>query len=90
MTERKIPNRQCTGCGEFRPKKELIRVIHTPEGEIVLDETGKKNGRGAYICRNAECLRLARKKKGLEKSLKCAIPDGIYDSLEKELMRCEQ
>ena len=89
MTKKQTPDRKCTGCGEMKPKKELIRVIHTPEGEVELDETGKKNGRGAYICRNAECLKLARKKKGLEKSLKCAISEEIYESLEKELMRSE-
>ncbi len=64
-------------------------MIITPEQEIMLDETGKKNGRGAYICHSAECLRLARKKKGLEKSLKCAIPDEIYLRLEKELEKIE-
>ncbi|MCR5322377.1 MAG: YlxR family protein [Lachnospiraceae bacterium] len=89
MIPRKIPMRKCTGCNELKPKKELIRVIVTPEDEVMLDTTGKKNGRGAYICAKAECLREARKHKGLEKSLKRAIPADVYDSLEKELTRLE-
>ena len=89
MIPRKIPMRKCTGCNEQKPKKELIRVIVTPEDEVMLDTTGKKNGRGAYICAKAECLRAARKHKGLEKSLKRAIPPEVYDSLEEELGRLE-
>ena len=89
MIPRKIPMRKCTGCNELKPKKELIRVIVTPEDEVMLDTTGKKNGRGAYICAKAECLREARKHKGLEKSLKRAIPSEVYDSLEAELRRLE-
>ena len=89
MIPRKIPMRKCTGCNELKPKKELIRVIVTPEDEVMLDTTGKKNGRGAYICAKAECLREARKHKGLEKSLKRAIPSDVYDSLEAELRRLE-
>lgn len=89
MIPRKIPMRKCTGCNEQKPKKELIRVIVTPEDEVMLDATGKKNGRGAYICPRAECLRAARKHKGLEKSLKRAIPPEVYDSLEEELGRLE-
>ena len=89
MIPRKIPMRKCTGCNELKPKKELIRVIVTPEDEVMLDTTGKKNGRGAYICAKAECLREARKHKGLEKSLKRAIPAEVYDSLEAELRRLE-
>lgn len=81
---KKIPMRQCVGCGEMKGKKEMMRVLKTAEGPIVLDVTGKKNGRGAYLCRQAECLRLARKNKGLERSLKVRIPDDIYDNLEKE------
>lgn len=85
ITERKIPVRRCTGCGEHFPKKELIRVLRTPEGEILLDESGKKSGRGAYICKNASCLKKARKAKRLESSLECSIPDEVYDRLEEEL-----
>lgn len=85
MTNRKLPLRKCTGCQEMRPKKELIRVIVTPEDRIELDTTGKKNGRGAYICPDRNCLKLARRNKGLEKSLKKAIPPEVYDLLEEEL-----
>ncbi len=84
MANKKIPMRQCVGCGEMKAKKELIRVIKT-EDEVLLDATGKKNGRGAYICADPECLKKARKSKGLERSLKVAIPDAVYDNLEKEM-----
>ncbi len=83
-TNKKIPMRQCVGCGEMRSKKEMMRVIKTPEDEIALDITGKKNGRGAYLCKSEECLKKARKNKGLERSLKMSIPAEVYDSLEKE------
>ncbi|MBQ1458425.1 MULTISPECIES: RNase P modulator RnpM [Butyrivibrio] len=83
---KKIPMRQCIGCGEMKEKKELIRIIKTPEGELVLDKTGRQNGRGAYICNNAECLAKARKSKGLERSFKQSINAEIYDALEKELL----
>ncbi len=85
MTVRKVPVRRCTGCGEHLPKKELIRVLRTPEGDILLDESGKKSGRGAYICRSAACLKKARKARRLETSLECSIPDNVYDRLEEEL-----
>lgn len=85
MIKKKIPMRQCTGCGEMKNKKDLIRVIKTPESEIVIDFTGKKNGRGAYLCNSLECLKKARKTKAIERSLKTTIPDEIYDQLEKEL-----
>lgn len=84
MANKKIPMRQCVGCGEMKAKKELLRVIKTEDG-VLLDATGKKNGRGAYICANTECLKKARKSKGLERSLKVAIPDEVYDNLEKEM-----
>ena len=84
MANKKIPLRKCVGCNAMKEKKEMIRVIKTPENEIVLDATGRKNGRGAY-CVNPECLRLARKSKGLERSLKTAIPQEVYESLEKEM-----
>lgn len=89
MTEKKIPLRKCTGCNEMKYKKELIRVLKTPEGEIVLDKTGKKNGRGAYLCNSTECFQKARKSKGLERSLQIKIPDEIYEALEKELNAVE-
>lgn len=85
MANKKIPMRQCVGCGEMKSKKELIRVIKTPEEEVVLDTTGRKNGRGAYICADTQCLLKARKSRGLERSLKISIPDAVYESLEKEM-----
>ncbi len=85
MNTRKIPLRKCTGCGEMKSKKDMIRVLKTPEDEIVLDTTGKKNGRGAYICNSLECLRQAIKSRGLERSLKTAIPKEVYEQLESEL-----
>ena len=69
----------------MKPKKELIRVVRSPEGDISLDTTGKKSGRGAYVCPNAECLRLARKSRKLEKSFSCRISDEVYDNMEREL-----
>lgn len=84
-TVKKIPMRKCIGCSEMKSKKELIRVIKTPEGELVLDTTGRKNGRGAYICHSAECLARARKSRGLERAFSMAIPDVLYESLEKEM-----
>ena len=82
---KKIPMRQCVGCREMKPKRELIRVIRTSEDAIQIDATGKKNGRGAYICPKRECLDLAVKSKGLERSLKIAIPKEIYTDFEKEM-----
>lgn len=84
MANKKIPMRQCVGCGEMKAKKELIRVIRTEE-EIQIDATGKKNGRGAYLCANPECLKRARKSKGLERSLKSPISAQVYENLEKEM-----
>lgn len=89
-TKNKIPMRQCTGCREMKNKKEMIRILKTPEDEIVLDATGKKNGRGAYLCPSRECLAKARKNHGLERSLKAAIPDEVFESLEKEFDTIEQ
>jgi len=83
--QKKIPTRKCVGCGEMKEKKELVRVIKTPEDEILFDVTGKANGRGAYICNNAECLRKALKNRGLERSLKSQIPEEVRSRLEKEL-----
>lgn len=89
MVNKKIPMRQCVGCREMKPKRELIRIIHTAEDEILLDVTGKKNGRGAYVCPNRECLSMAMKNKGLERSLKTAIPQEIYEDFEKEMEKLE-
>ena len=82
---KKIPMRQCIGCGEMKSKKELLRILRTQDEEVILDATGRKNGRGAYICPNAECLKRAKKSKGLERSFKMKIADEIYDSLTKEI-----
>ena len=82
---KKIPVRRCVGCQEMKGKKEMIRVIRTPEVDFLLDATGKKNGRGAYLCPSRECLDKARKNKGLERSFKQAIPKEVYEALEKEM-----
>ncbi len=89
MHQKKIPMRMCTGCGEMKPKKELVRVVKSPEGEVFLDLTGKKPGRGAYVCRSAECLKAARKARRLERAFSCRIPDTVYDRMEEELSRNE-
>lgn len=81
---KKIPMRQCVGCGEMKNKREMMRVLKTAEGPIELDTTGRKNGRGAYLCMEKDCLMKARKNKGLERSFKMSIPDEIYEKLEKE------
>lgn len=88
-TIKKVPQRQCIGCGEMKNKKEMIRVIKTPEDQIIIDTTGKKNGRGAYICNSPDCFNKAVKNKGLERSLKISIPTDIYKELEKELIGLE-
>ena len=85
MQEKHIPLRKCIGCGEMIGKKGAVRVVRSKDGEISVDLTGKKAGRGAYICRRLSCLELARKGRKLERGLKCAIPDEIYENLEKEL-----
>lgn len=89
MQVKKVPLRMCTGCNEMKSKKELIRILKTPEEEIVIDVTGKKNGRGAYICRSYECLSKAMKTKALDRSLKIKISAEIYQELEKELKKLE-
>lgn len=89
-TVKKVPMRKCTGCGEMKNKKEMIRVLKTTEDDIVLDVTGKKNGRGAYLCFSRECLSRAIKNRGLEKSLKTQIPQEIYDNLEREMSKVEK
>lgn len=85
MSTKKIPLRQCIGCGEMKSKKEMIRVLKTTDDEIVIDATGRKNGRGAYICPSMDCYKKAVKNKGLERSLKMAIPKDVYEALEKEM-----
>ncbi|CUX20510.1 MULTISPECIES: RNase P modulator RnpM [Clostridia] len=85
MSTKKLPLRQCIGCGEMKNKKEMIRVLKTSEDEILLDTTGRKNGRGAYLCPSMECFKKAVKSKGLERSFKMAIPKEVYETLEKEM-----
>ena len=85
MSMKKVPLRQCIGCQEMKSKKEMIRLIKTAEDEIMLDATGRKNGRGAYLCPSMECLKKAVKGKGLERSFKMAIPKEVYETLEKEM-----
>ena len=87
---KKTPMRKCTGCGEMNDKKEMIRVIRNDEGKLELDMTGRKNGRGAYICNDIECLRKARKNKGLERSFKMPVPPEVYEQIEKEFIESEQ
>lgn len=93
---KKVPLRKCTGCGEMKEKRELIRVVKAPEkkdengnvisgGEISLDLTGRKSGRGAYVCKNADCFEKARKARRFERSLSCKIPEDVYEQMSKEL-----
>ena len=100
MRPKKTPMRMCTGCGQMKPKKELVRVVRAPqkEGEqgqvpppeISLDLTGKKPGRGAYLCRDAQCLQLARKARRLERAFSCKIPEEVYQRLEEEIAQAER
>ncbi len=83
--QKKVPMRMCLGCGEMKPKRELIRMVKSKEGELSLDLTGKKAGRGAYICRSTECFRMARKARRFEKAFSCMISDELYDGMEREL-----
>ncbi len=85
MVQKKIPMRQCLGCREMKPKRELIRVVRSPEGDISLDFRGKVSGRGAYVCRDMACLKKAMKSKGLERAFETAIPQEIYDRLLEQM-----
>ncbi|HJD18355.1 MAG TPA: YlxR family protein [Candidatus Fournierella excrementavium] len=85
MQQRKIPLRRCTGCNEQKPKKELVRVVRSPQGEIALDRVGKMPGRGAYLCPSAQCLAKARKAKRLERALDAQIPPEVYERIEQEI-----
>ena len=87
---KKIPMRRCLGCMESKPKKELLRIVKTAEGEISFDDTGKKNGRGAYICKSVECLEKAVKAKRLEKEFETSISKEVYDSLRRELENSDE
>ena len=81
MAQRKIPMRMCLGCGEMKPKRELMRIVKSPEGEISADPTGKRSGRGAYICPSADCVRAAKKSRRLEKNFSCRIDESVYELL---------
>ena len=83
--QKKIPQRQCMGCRERKPKRDMIRVVRTPEGVVTLEFGGKMNGRGAYICPQMECLKKVQKSKALERSLEVEIPQEVYDRLQKEM-----
>ncbi|MCI5910351.1 MAG: YlxR family protein [Oscillospiraceae bacterium] len=85
MKTKRIPERICIGCQQVKPKNELIRIVKSPEGEISIDKTGKKSGRGAYICPKEECLKLAEKSRRIEKSFSCRIDAAVYEELENEL-----
>ncbi|MDO4863397.1 MAG: YlxR family protein [Ruminococcus sp.] len=87
MKPKKIPMRMCLGCNEMKPKKELMRVVRSPEGEIGLDFVGKKNGRGAYICKSTECFDKARKARRLEKAFSCRIDESVYEVMADELRK---
>lgn len=90
MKPKKEIRRMCVGCGEMFDKRELIRVVKSPEGEVSLDKTGKKNGRGAYVCNNVECLKKARKKKSIERAFSMKIDDEVYDKMEEEIINAER
>ena len=89
-TVKKVPQRQCIGCGEMKNKRDLIRVLKTTDGQITIDATGRKNGRVAYLCPSMDCFKKAVKGKGLERSFKMAIPKEVYESLEKEMEQLDQ
>ncbi|MDY3863177.1 MAG: YlxR family protein [Eubacteriales bacterium] len=82
---KKIPMRQCMGCNEHKPKGELIRVVRSPEGDISLDFTGRKNGRGAYLCRSVACLRKAAKSRRIDRVLECTVPESVWAEMEREI-----
>lgn len=90
MKPKKLPMRMCLGCGEMKPKKELIRAVKSPEGDISLDFTGKKSGRGAYICKSTDCLEKARKGRRFEKSFSCRVDDSVYEVMMNELRSDEE
>ena len=90
MHQKKIPMRMCTGCGEMKPKRELVRVVKSPEGEVSLDFKGKKPGRGAYVCPDPECLKKARKSRALERAFSAPLPDEVWAQLEEQMKAGEQ
>ena len=86
---KKIPMRRCLGCNEQMPKNQLLRVVRDPDGEVSLDFTGKKSGRGAYICKSVKCLKKAAKSKRIDKNLECTVPEEVYLRMERELLENE-
>jgi uncharacterized protein len=89
MHQKRVPMRMCAGCGQMKTKKELVRVVKSPEQEISLDLTGRKPGRGAYVCKNIDCLKAARKARRFEKAFSCKIPEEVYDRMEEEISQNE-
>ena len=90
VQNKRVPLRKCTGCQEMKSKKEMMRILRTAEGEIILDTTGRKNGRGAHVCCSMDCFEKAVKNKGLERSLKVRVPEETYESLKKEIESIEK
>ena len=90
MKEKKVPMRMCVGCREMKPKKELLRVVRSPEGSLSVDATGRKPGRGAYVCRSAECLKKAIRQRQLERAFECALQDEVKAALMRELQALEE
>ncbi len=90
MKQKKIPMRKCNGCGEQKPKKELVRIVKSPDGEVSLDLTGKASGRGAYICKSAECLQKAKKSHRIDKAFEMTIPNEVYEQMTAEIENNEK
>lgn len=89
MKTKKVPLRMCTGCGEMFDKRTLVRVVKSPDGEVSLDLTGKKSGRGAYVCKNTQCLKMARKKKAFERAFSMPISEEVYNAMEEEMKNAQ-
>lgn len=90
MKNKKVPMRQCVGCRELRNKKDLMRILRTPDNDVIFDDTGRMNGRGAYICPSVECLKKARRTKAIERSLDISIPDEVYDAIERQMSELDK
>ncbi|MGI5969890.1 MAG: RNase P modulator RnpM [Lachnospiraceae bacterium] len=90
MKNKKVPMRQCVGCRELRNKKDLMRILKTPDNNVIFDDTGRMNGRGAYICPSVECLKKARRTKAIERSLDISIPDEVYDAIERQMSELDK
>lgn len=90
MKNKKVPMRQCVGCRELRNKKDLLRILKTPDNNVIFDDTGRMNGRGAYICPSVECLKKARRTKAIERSLDISIPDEVYDAIERQMSELDK